>query len=132
MARAAAISGNGLMPRKSFIHSIQRGCVERNIFPRSAPSIAPHRTIVFLLLHGEVGLQDLLQRFLLRSFVKLVVRGILLDWRGKRWLPGKFLDFVVRLGNAATSHNVSSPCLTSLLTIPHLGCLQLIQLVMVI
>ncbi len=41
MARAAEISGKGLIPKNSFIHSIQRGCVERNILPRSAPSIAP-------------------------------------------------------------------------------------------
>ncbi len=41
MERAAEISGNGMMARKSFIHSIQRGSTLRNMSPRSAASRAP-------------------------------------------------------------------------------------------
>jgi hypothetical protein len=39
--RAAEISGNGMIARKSFIHSIQRGSTLRNMSPRSAASSAP-------------------------------------------------------------------------------------------
>ena len=80
----------------------------------------PHGAIIFLLLHGEIGLHDLLQRFLLRSLGKFVVGRILLYRCDKCWLPGKFLDLVVRLGNTTTSHIACSPCLTA--TGPSLTC----------
>ncbi len=38
---AAEISGNGMMERKSFCHSIHLGCTWRHMFPRTAPSMAP-------------------------------------------------------------------------------------------
>ena len=47
MARAAEISGNGMMLRKSFCHSIQRSWTCRNMFPRIAPSIAPNTRLSF-------------------------------------------------------------------------------------
>jgi hypothetical protein len=39
--RAAEISGNGMMLRKSFCHSSQRSWTWRNMLPRIAPSDAP-------------------------------------------------------------------------------------------
>jgi hypothetical protein len=39
--RAAEISGNGMIARKSFIHSTQRGSTLRNMSPRRAASSAP-------------------------------------------------------------------------------------------
>ena len=47
MARAAEISGNGMMQRNSFCHSIQRSWTCRNMFPRMAPSIAPKTRLSF-------------------------------------------------------------------------------------
>ncbi len=41
IARAAEISGSGMMDRNSFCHSSQRSCTWRNMFPRMAPSDAP-------------------------------------------------------------------------------------------
>ena len=41
IARAAEISGNGMMDRNSFCHSSQRSCTWRNMLPRIAPSDAP-------------------------------------------------------------------------------------------
>ena len=47
MARAAEISGNGMIDRKSFCHSIQRSWTCRNMLPRIAPSIAPKTRLSF-------------------------------------------------------------------------------------
>ena len=47
MARAAEISGNGMIDRNSFCHSIQRSWTWRNMFPRIAPSIAPKTRLSF-------------------------------------------------------------------------------------
>jgi hypothetical protein len=47
MARAAEISGNGMMERNSFCHSIQRSWTWRNMLPRIAPSIAPKTRLSF-------------------------------------------------------------------------------------
>ena len=41
MARAAEISGSGMIDRNSFCHSSQRSCTWRNMLPRIAPSWAP-------------------------------------------------------------------------------------------
>jgi hypothetical protein len=41
IARAAEISGNGMIERNNFCHSSQRCWTWRNMFPRMAPSIAP-------------------------------------------------------------------------------------------
>jgi hypothetical protein len=41
IARAALISGSGMMDRNSFCHSSQRSCTWRNMLPRMAPSCAP-------------------------------------------------------------------------------------------
>ena len=47
MARAAEISGNGMMERNSFCHSIHRCSTCRNMLPRMAPSIAPKTRLSF-------------------------------------------------------------------------------------
>ena len=47
IARAAEISGNGMMLRNSFCHSIQRCWTWRNMLPRIAPSIAPKTRLSF-------------------------------------------------------------------------------------
>ena len=47
MALAAEISGNGMMLRKSFCHSIQRCWTWRNMLPRIAPSMAPNTRLSF-------------------------------------------------------------------------------------
>ena len=47
IARAAEISGNGMMLRNSFCHSIQRSWTWRNMLPRIAPSIAPKTRLSF-------------------------------------------------------------------------------------
>ena len=47
MARAAEISGNGMIDRNSFCHSIQRSWTWRNMLPRIAPSIAPKTRLSF-------------------------------------------------------------------------------------
>ncbi|SKZ47168.1 Uncharacterised protein [Mycobacteroides abscessus subsp. abscessus] len=41
IARAAEISGNGMIDRNSFCHSSQRSWTCRNMLPRMAPSMAP-------------------------------------------------------------------------------------------
>ena len=41
IARAAEISGSGMMLRNSFCHSSQRSWTWRNMLPRIAPSAAP-------------------------------------------------------------------------------------------
>ena len=47
MARAAEISGNGMIDKNNFCHSIQRCWTWRNMFPRIAPSIAPKTRLSF-------------------------------------------------------------------------------------
>jgi hypothetical protein len=51
--RAAEISGNGMMARNSFIHSIQRGSTLRNMSPRSAASSAPYTRLSFSSCIGK-------------------------------------------------------------------------------
>ena len=53
MERAAEISGNGMMARKSFIHSIQRGSTLRNMSPRKAASSAPYTRLSFSSCIGK-------------------------------------------------------------------------------
>ncbi len=47
IARAAEISGNGMIDRNSFCHSSQRCCTWRNMLPRMAPSMAPYTRLSF-------------------------------------------------------------------------------------
>ncbi len=76
-----------------------------------APHVPAHRAVdgpidpvVFLLLHGEVGLQDLLHRVLLGALRQRVVGLVLRVLLYKGRLPGELLDLLVSLGNASARH----------------------------
>src|SRR5205823_3369903 len=76
-----------------------------------APDGAVHRAehaVVLLLLHREVGAQDLLERILLRRLLERVVRRELLDGAHERGLPGQLLDLLVRLRDARPTHVTAS------------------------
>ena len=60
--------------------------------------------VVLLLLHGEVGPQDLLERVLLLCLVERVVRSVLGDRLVVRRLPGELLDLLVGLGHTLATH----------------------------
>src|SRR4029079_2961517 len=67
---------------------------------------AVHRAehaVVLLLLHGEVGAQDLLERVLLRGLLERVVGRVLVDRLDERRLPGKLLDLLVGLRDAGSA-----------------------------
>ena len=72
-----------------------------------AANSAVHRAehaVVFLFLHGEVRAQDLLERIFFRSFLKRVIRRVLLRGSCEGRLPREFLDFLVCLGKALPTH----------------------------
>src|SRR6202020_1086324 len=60
--------------------------------------------VVLLLLHGEVGPQDLLQRVLFGCLMERVVRPILRHWLVGLRLPGQLLDFLMSLGHTLATH----------------------------
>ncbi len=53
IARAAEISGSGMIDRNSFCHSSQRSCTWRNMLPRIAPSWAPYTRLSFSSCIGK-------------------------------------------------------------------------------
>src|SRR3954466_13108527 len=64
---------------------------------------AVHRAedaVVLLLLHREVGAQDLLERVLLGGLLERVGGRVLVDRLDERRLPGELLDLLVGLGDA--------------------------------
>src|SRR6185295_305067 len=67
---------------------------------------AVHRaehTVVLLLLHGEVGAQDLLERVLLRGLLEGVVGRVLIDRLHERRFPGELLDLLMGLRDAGSA-----------------------------
>src|SRR4029079_1578516 len=67
---------------------------------------AVHRAehaVVLLLLHGEVGAQDLLQRVLCRGLLERVVGRVLVDRLDERRLPGELLNLLVGLRDAGSA-----------------------------
>ena len=67
---------------------------------------AVHRAedaVVLLLLHREVGAQDLLERILLGRLLERVVGRVLVDRLDERRLPGQLLDLVVGLRDAGSA-----------------------------
>ena len=71
---------------------------------------AVHRAehaIVLLLLHREVGAQDLLERVLLRCLLERVVGRVLVDRLHERRFPGQLLDLLVSLRDARSAHECS-------------------------
>src|ERR1700755_3048486 len=75
--------------------------------PKHVPADgAVHRaehTVVLLLLHREVGAQDLLQRVLLRGLLERVVGRVLVDRLDERRLPGQLLNLLVGLRDAGSA-----------------------------
>src|SRR4051812_24307546 len=67
---------------------------------------AVHRAehaVVLLLLHREVGAQDLLERILLGRLLERVVGRVLVDRLYEGGLPGELLDLLVSLRDAGTA-----------------------------
>src|SRR6202042_2653690 len=60
--------------------------------------------VILLLLHGEVGPENLLQRVLLRCLAEAVVSPVLRDWLVVLGLPGQLLDLLVRPGHTLATH----------------------------
>jgi hypothetical protein len=61
--------------------------------------------VVLLLLHREVGAQDLLERILLGRLLERVVGRVLVDRFHERRLPGELLDLLVSLGYGCTAQS---------------------------
>jgi len=62
------------------------------------PDRAVHRAehaVVLLLLHREIGAQDLLERILLLRLIEYIVSRELLDGRDERRLPGQLLNLLM-------------------------------------
>ena len=77
---------------------------------------AVHRAedaVVLLLLHREVGPQDLLERVLLRGLLERVVGRVLVDRLDERRLPGQLLDLVVGLRDAGSGSRPTLPLLSA-------------------
>src|SRR3954449_8616270 len=116
IARAAEISGNGMMLRKTLLplHPPLLDLAEHVAADRAA-----HRAedaVVLLLLHPEVGAQDLLERVLPRGLLERVVGRVVVDRLDERRLPGQLLDLLVGLRDAcsAQGRHLLSLCATAL------------------
>src|SRR6185295_5530712 len=64
--------------------------------------------VVLLLLHGEVGPEDLLERVLLGGLAERVVGSVLHVRLVVLRLPGKLLDLLMSLGQTLPTHCISS------------------------
>jgi hypothetical protein len=60
--------------------------------------------VVLLLLHREVGPENLLERVLLLGLLERVVRPVVADRRVILRFPGELLDLLVGLGHALAAH----------------------------
>src|SRR6185436_17724671 len=65
--------------------------------------------VVLLLLHGEVGPEDLLERVLLGGLAERVVGSVLHVRLVVLRLPGELLDLLMSLGQTLPTHFISSP-----------------------
>ena len=111
IARAAEISGNGMMLQEELLpfHPALLDLAEH-----VAADGAVHRAedaVVLLLLHREVGAQDLLERVLLGRLLEGVVGGVLVDRLHEGGIPGQLLDLRVRLRDAGSAHAECLPLL---------------------
>ncbi len=108
IARAAEISGKGMMRQEQLLplHPALLDLAEH-----VAADGAVHRAedaVVLLLLHREVGAQDLLERVLLGGLLERVVGRVLVDRLHERRIPGQLLDLVVSLRDAGSAHGETS------------------------